>query len=60
MMNREEALHEVVLKGQQALDIVQPSVHFKRYNQRWDPRAESLGRPTSCWVHISQQLIDHC
>lgn len=30
MINREEALHEVVLKGQQALDIVQPSAHFKR------------------------------
>ena len=28
MMNLELALHVVVLEGQQALDIVQPSVHF--------------------------------
>jgi hypothetical protein len=30
MMNREVALHEVVLKGQQAPDVVQPSAHFER------------------------------
>jgi len=59
MMNREEALHEVVLKGQQALDVVQPSVHFRRYNQRWNPWAEGIGKPTSCWVHVCQQPIDH-
>ena len=30
MMNLELLLHVVVLKGQQELDIVQPSVHFDR------------------------------
>ena len=31
MMNLELALHVVVLKGQQELDIVQPSVHFGKH-----------------------------
>jgi hypothetical protein len=34
MMNLEPALHVVVLKGQQALDIVQPSVHFGNHISR--------------------------
>ena len=59
MMNREEALHEVVVEGQQALDMVQPSVHFRRDNQRWDPQVKSLARPTSCWVYIFQRSIVH-
>lgn len=37
MMNREVALHALVLKGQQALDIVQPSAHFERYIQYRNP-----------------------
>jgi hypothetical protein len=31
MMNLEVLLHDVVLKGQQGLDIVQPSVHLDRH-----------------------------
>lgn len=34
MMNLEPALQVVVLKGQQALDIVQPSVHFGNHISR--------------------------
>ena len=37
MMNREVALHALALKGQQELDIVQPSAHFERRIQPWNP-----------------------
>ena len=59
MMNREVALHVLVLKGQQELDIVQPSAHFERRVQRWNHQAEKLGRPTSCWGYIFQQSAYH-
>jgi len=39
MMNLELALHVVVLEGQQALDIVQPSVHFGGHISAEDFRA---------------------
>ena len=46
-----------MLKGQHALDIVQPSTHLRGHIQRCNPWAERLGRPTSCCGCIFKQLI---